>query len=263
MRKLKWIIAIAAISFSIYSVIARSQTPPEIKFDSNANHKPEKKKWFWKVQNESEVSSKMEFANGTEMLETAGIKNETTFTTGTKNYLFRVKPTLVVPTNRDQSHIFAGLAVSATRQFGKFDVTANGQYLNSRYRKFAIVGLEVDKTFHLAEEVELRPFSNISFYIPTESGHFPVKSGTVWRNGAQFEGKLGFSRIDFTGQLIADSGAILSGKRFGANTEGTCLLPFGPFRIGPRIGYTRFIYLSTHNGQEKRDLFRYGFVFKI
>lgn len=259
-------IFVLAVLFSIYTVVSRGQTPqePQITYKPTFEQKQEKKRLHWSARNESEFASSFEFTNGTEMIERSALKNETALSASQGKYTFTIKPTIYIPTSREQNKIVSSIDLSATRYFNKFEVKASGQYLNSRYRKFAVAGLEASRIYELAEETSIKPFSNFSFYIPTESTNNFVSSGAVWRSGATFEGKLGFTKLELSGQAIADSGAIYEGKRFGINTEVTCFVtPLRNLNFGPRFRYTYFPYLGDHNGLERRNFKSFGFVIAI
>lgn len=223
---------------------------------SSFPQKKEEQPLFWKAKSEFVISNGFDAPNGINLIKSSVARNKTLFTVERGKYNFLVETKLIVPTNRNPQKVFAGLGVGVSRKFNSIDVSSTGRYYHSRRQSFAVADIEFAKTLKLNQKAKLRPFSNISWYIPTESSNNTVSSGFVWRNGFDFETELGPTEFNFGSQLIADSGSIQRGGRIGVNTNVTCLIPIYIFRMGPRIGYTKF-------NQNMRNRFNFGFVFKV
>lgn len=257
--------------FAIYSVIEGRAQTPQISSNPGSLKKIAAKSdphYTVTVSNETEIMSSSELENGLGLIETATASNNTVVKIGKGKYNYAISAILRTPTNFDSSKVFGTIGLSVSRSFRQYDVSLKGAYTFSQFKSFAIVGAEVSRTINFAEDTNLRPYSNFSFYIPTESSNNYVSKGVVWANGFEFEGKIYSSILRVGGKLITDSGSIHPGKRFGVNTEVAYLqlvklTNTRGFYIGPKIAYTNFLYASSASELEKRSKIVYGIVFKL
>lgn len=254
--------------FAVYSVIDGRAQSPQISSQPDHLKKAKKSRSTITVSNETELLNSAESENGLGLIETPTASNSTVIKISKAKLIYAIAATLRTPTNFDSSKVFGTVGLSVSRPFENYDIALKGAYTFSQFKSFAVVGAEVGRSIHFAEEVELRPYSNFSFYIPTESSNNHVSKGVVWSNGFEFEGKVYSSILRVGGKLIADSGSIHPGKRFGVNTEVAYLhlvklTNTRGFYIGPKIGYTNFLYANSASELEKRSKLIYGVVFKL
>ncbi len=251
LKKLVWkLIALIAITFSIYAVVVRgqTQTTPQFQIDQSSLQKDdsENKKRPVKVRNYSFGLSKYESPNGQALIERASFGNTTVITTefDTKKLgKFEVEFTgnFTAPGDGEITEMYSSLGVKATKKQKNFDLAFSAQYFRSQRFSFGIMGIELSKEVVVRKFIKLTPFGNISYYLPTESSNNRVSPGWVLRKGVKTDVELEEIVFEFNTQMISDSGALHPGKRFGFNFEGNFLFKLPGFKAGPVLGYTSFL----------------------
>lgn len=260
-KRLLALIIVAAIAFSVYTVVVRPQTAPQAQaeLDPRNEESPRQSRQL-KFKNFTFGLNKYESPNGQTLIEDGVFGNTTTVTTEWKSkrfgkYEVEFKGNITTPSKGNIFETHSSFGVSVTRKQKRFDVTVVGQYFRSQHFSFGITGLEISKEFTVKKIVRLTPFGNVSYYFPTESSNNHVTPGWVLRNGMKTDFEFKEIVFEFNSQMISDSGALHRGKRIGFNFEGSFLFQLPGFKAGPLLGYTSFL-----RGESKS---LYGFALQV
>lgn len=258
-----------ALLFSIFSTLnGHCQETTITTAEMERKQEKKKKPLFWTFRNDSGYVNSFEAPNSIGLIEGGVIYNQSLIQANLETkkhakYTFRIGVSLAVPKDRNFSNSFGAVELSATRKLRKFDISAVGSFYKSENFSYATVGGEISKTFLNKEHSSIKPFSNLSWYVPTESSNNFVKSGLVSKSGVEMNTEFRKIEMEFGGQFIADTGALLSGRRFSFKADAICLFPLLGLRVGPRIGYSHLFNQPHHfEGMEKNKI-QYGFMFRV
>lgn len=258
-----YLVVILAVSLLFADIISAQNS--SISFESAPHAKPEKKRRLKKITTEFEAASAFESDNKLGLIEEANVRNKTTATVKFGKYVTHISGELTAATKFDPHHAVGVFGIGIARNFHSFGVSLENKFYFKHNQRFGTLAVEINKVYHLAEEVELKPFTTVSGYYALDGSQNDVSNGLTWHNGVVFDSKLGKGKFEAKAQLIADSGALHKGKRIAGNFEVKYLHPIPRTRTfaGPKFELTTFPYVGHGNHLEKRNVFVFGLVMKM
>lgn len=234
-------------------------------FDNSTLKPKEKKESKTTIKIRNTVSNSLESDNGIPIIESTNNFLETTISIERGKNTYWGSSGIATSTDHFGS---AGKFVAGFRRpmYG-IELSVQGTTLLSRKYKFGDAQVEISKTFEISKGTKLRPFTNISYITPLQTGRSNIHRGVVSRTGVQLQKEFHEVDFDFKSQLWLDSGAITEGKRIGVNCEGLFLVPMpqtgGKLKVGPRLGFIYFPYLVSDNHELKSKMFNFGLTFAL
>jgi hypothetical protein len=218
----------------------------------------------WRPRIETEFTNSYESFSKQTLIEMPVSRTELTFEKKLRSGQLWISAEAVTSLdNRKPWEGYLNIGFGIKKQIGKLGLSGSAKFLASQEKQFGVMDVEINRSFNLAEEVSIEPFSKFSYVIPLETGRTNINQGAVWQNGARFSGSVGSTELEVTGQLIADSGAIYAGRRLTGNCEAVWLFSLGRVKLGPKLGLSHYFAGFSSPLSHKKNQLNFGILFRV
>ena len=218
----------------------------------------------WRPRIETEFTNSFESFGKQTLIERPVSRTELTFERKLRSgQLWISAETVTSLDNRKPWEGYLNVGFGVKKQIDKYALSGSAKFFASQERQFGVMDVEINRAFALAEEVSIEPFSKFSYVIPLETGRTSINQGSVWQNGARFNGSVGSTELEVTGQLIADSGAIYAGRRLTGNCEAVWLFSLGRVKFGPKVGLSHYFAGFSSPHSQKKNQLNFGVLFRV
>ena len=225
--------------------------------------KPQNSSLLKEYDNETEWSSDYDSKNKLELVKGSNIRNKTTAVLEIKKFRVKLSGELITPTKPNPDNIAAAFEVGVSKDIRSVDVSLINTFVLKHRKRFGMLEAGIGRTFHLAEEVDLRVSTSLTGVYALENSNNNVSSGIFSASSLEFEGKLGKGHLGIKPQIIFDNNSLHRGKRVAGNIEIKYLFHIGRVYLGPKVEFTNFLLADHESHLEKRNALIFGFIVKI